>query len=445
MLDWQTLIAEAPLGHKARNTRAAALVQSMLQGHATNSHGATTGSVLSSPAEMLGAYRFFDKTELTLPALYQPLFAALRQRAAPHKRLYVLHDISPVDYTRHQRKEDLCPIGDGRGYGYELFSSLVLDSLGTPLGSAVVELRTSQGLLSSQSPQRLPFVDHYEQVERAVLTTPQILPGHELVHVADREFDELLLMRRCAPTRFVFRAQHLKRRVRHNGQLTSLAEATEALPLLEAGTVQRRMGQATQSFTVHRGETQVILEGPALRGVNQKRNPPQPGEPLRLRAVVTELRAPGHKTLRWVLLTNLEDPLDLVVQAYLFRWKVERLYFLCKVGFKLEDWHQESGERIARRLALCQLAATVLYELLSQNPEEPEGRLLISIAKLGGWSGGPKDPLGPTALMRGLLRLWSAHALLHALGADTIDALCDSLTSTFGLPPPRRCRKVLIM
>ncbi len=40
------------------------------------------------------------------------------------------------------------------------------------------------------------------------------------------------------------------------------------------------------------------------------------------------------------------------VQAYLFRWKIERLYFLCKVGFKLEDWHQETAERIARRPAL---------------------------------------------------------------------------------------------
>ncbi len=97
----------------------------------------------------------------------------------------MLHDVSPVDYTRHQRKEDLCQIGDGRGYGYELFSSLILNSAGKPLGSAVVELRTCHGLLSSQSESVLPFIDHYDQVERASVEVARILPGRELVHVAD--------------------------------------------------------------------------------------------------------------------------------------------------------------------------------------------------------------------------------------------------------------------
>lgn len=167
----------------------------------------------------------------------------------------------------------------------------------------------------------------------------------------------------------------------------SLRQATHSVPLTEAGTVERRVGQGQQRYTVHRGETSVTLEGPSLRGVSKKRNRPQPGQPLRLRAVVTELRAAGHKTLRWILLTNLQDSVDQVVQAYLFRWKIERLYFLCKVGFKLEDWYQETGERIARRLALVQLAAMVLYELCAADPDQPVGRLKRRIARLGGWSG----------------------------------------------------------
>ncbi len=396
MLDWQTLIAQAPLGHKARNTRAASLVGGMLQGRATNSHGAAAGSTMASPADTLGAYRFLDHEALSLPRLYQPLQVALRERTAATERLYVLHDLSPVDYTRHHRKEDLCPIGDGRGYGYELFSSLVLNAEGKPLGSAVVELRTCRGLLSSQRESVLPFVDHYDQVERATVEAERILPGRHLVHVADREFDELRLMRTCSPTLFVFRAQHLNRQVRHGGQLMSLRQATHSVPLTEAGTVERRVGQGQQRYTVHRGETSVTLEGPSLRGVSKKRNRPQPGQPLRLRAVVTELRAAGHKTLRWILLTNLQDSVDQVVQAYLFRWKIERLYFLCKVGFKLEDWYQETGERIARRLALVQLAAMVLYELCAADPDQPVGRLKRRIARLGGWSGRKRDPIGPT-------------------------------------------------
>lgn len=445
MLDWETLLSHAPLGHKARNTRAASLVHSMLQGHAVNSHGAASGSAQSSPADTLGAYRFLNKAELTLPALYQPLQEALRQRTASDWRLYILHDVSLVDYSHHQRKEDLCAIGDGRGFGYELFSSFVVDPSGLPVGSAVVELRTSQGILSSQSTSVLPFVDHYDQVERSVLHCERILPGKQLVHIGDREFDELGLMRSCRRSMFVFRAQHLNRLVRHRGELMPLRKATQTVDLIEAGTVQRRVGQGVQQYTVHRGETRVTLEGNSLRGVNRKRSRPEPGEPLRLRAVVTELRAPGHKTLRWVLLTNLEDDVDQVVQAYIFRWKVARLYFLCKVGFKMEDWHQETGERIARRLALVQLAATVLYQMLASEQQPQVGQLLHNLARLGGWSGQTRDPLGPTALMRGLLRLWSAQSLLQTLGAETIAALCANLKSTFGLAPSRRRDKVLIM
>lgn len=244
---------------------------------------------------------------------------------------------------------------------------------------------------------------------------------------------------------FVFRAQHLNRQVRHGGRLLSLRHATDSVPLTEDGTVERRVGQGQQRYTVYHGETSVTQEGPSLRGVNRKRNRPQPGQPLRLRAVVTELRAVGHKTLRWILLTNLQDSVEQVVQAYLFRRKIERLYFLCKVGFKLEDWHQETGERIARRLALVQPAALVLYELCAAEPDTPLGRLQRRLARLGGWSGRPRDPIGPTALMRGLLRLWSAHDLLHSLGAKTVDAWCAQLKSSIVRPLPRRRRKVMIM
>jgi hypothetical protein len=291
----------------------------------------------------------------------------------------------------------------------------------------------------------LPIVDQYDQVERAAVEVERILPGRELVHVADREFDELRLMRTCACTQFVFRAQNLNRQVRHCGQLVPLRQAANSVKLTEVGTVECRVGQGQHRYTVHRGETSITLEGPSLRGVNRKRSRPQPGQPLRLRAVVTELRATGYKTQRWILLTNLKDSVDQVVQAYLFPWKIERLYFLCKVGFKLEDWHQETGERIARRLALVQLAAMVLYELCAAEPDKPVGHLLKRIARLGGWSGRKKDPIGPTALMRGLLRLWSAHSLLHSLGAKTVDAWCSQLDSSFGISPPRRRRKNLIM
>src|ERR1700712_3109360 len=194
MLNWQELIHNAPLGHKGRNKRAANLLQDLLQGHTANSHGVAGASLELDQTANQAAWRFLDNKHLKLPALYQPVHAALQQRIAVGQRAYILHDVSVSDYSRHDRKEDLCVVGDGRGYGYELFSSLVLDSAGKPLGCLGSELRTAHGLLSWQSSEILPFVDHLEQAERAVTAAAKILPGRQLVHVADREFDDLQLL-----------------------------------------------------------------------------------------------------------------------------------------------------------------------------------------------------------------------------------------------------------
>src|SRR5262245_31627799 len=119
----------------------------------------------------------------------------------------------------------------------------------------------------------------------------------------------------------------------------------------------RRQDLTTKEYDLYQGETEVVFDGKSLRGVASKGQNPQAGEPLTVRVVVTELRREGEDTLRWVLLTNLKDSVSQVVRGYLARWLVERLFFLKKIGFKLESWHQENGNRIARRLALVQLAA----------------------------------------------------------------------------------------
>ena len=58
MLNWQELIYNAPLGHKARNKRAAHLLQDLLQGHTANSHGIAGASPELDQTANQGAWRF---------------------------------------------------------------------------------------------------------------------------------------------------------------------------------------------------------------------------------------------------------------------------------------------------------------------------------------------------------------------------------------------------
>ena len=62
----------------------------------------------------------------------------------------------------------------------------------------------------------------------------------------------------------------------------------------------------------------------------------------------------------------------------------------------------KTAERVARRLLLVQLAAMAVYQLRDATDEKTI-ELMHTLAHLGGWSGHPKAPIGPTMLMRGAL------------------------------------------
>ncbi len=336
-----------------------------------------------------------------------------------------------LNYSGHERKEDLIPVGNHHTWGYELFQSLVIQKDGKPLGAAVTELRHSQGLLSSQSQQILPFTDHLEQTERAIDAVEKLLPGCQLVHLCDREFDDLQLRRHLEQRKYVIRCKHLTRLVKVHGQVQSLRTHLSKVKLVESGEVVRRLEKTVETYTLWVGETVVTMHGDSHRGVASKNKRPKSGPALRVRVVVSELCQPGQKTLRWVLLTNLQDCALDVVGAYLLRWKVERLFYLEKIGFRLECWHQESAERIARRLLLVQLAAMALYQL-GQATDSKSVELIRRLAKLGGWSGRNRTPIGPTMLMCGALLFLAAMQLIQLHSKKDLLAMARSLEPFLG-------------
>ena len=430
MVNFESLLRQTPLPDQRLRKRATLLFQSLLQGQTANSLGMLSPADRTQESFTRGAYRFFDHADVTLPALHSPMQAALKQLVCPDRRAYVAHDISVLNYSGHERKEDLIPVGNDHTWGYELFQSLVIQG-GRPLGAAFTELRHSHGLLSSQSADILPFTDHLEQTERAIDAIEKLLPDCQLVHLCDREFDDLQLLRHLGARPYVIRCKHLSRSVSVRGEAQSIGHCVERVKLVQAGEVVRRQEHSSQTYCLWVGQTVVMMKGRSLRGVARSKNKPKPGKALRVRVVVSELRQPGQEPLRWVLLTNLKDSALSVVESYLLRWKIERLFYFSKIGFRLECWHQESAERIARRLLLVQLAATAVYQL-SQATDPPSVELMRRLAKLGGWPGRPKTPIGPTMLMRGALLFLAAMQLLQLHPKKDLLAMAKSLEPFLG-------------
>lgn len=441
MFDVREVIAAAPLGDRRRNERALEIVTALIQGGEPRADDGVHAPGEAGPwAHTMGSFRFYDNDALTLPNLYTPCREALAQLVSPGRRAYVVYDVSPVDYSHHTAKRDRVQVGNAYGLGYELFSALVLDEHGRPLGPVAQELRTAEGCLSSEASEPFPFVDHYDQAERLVRAAAFHLPDRELVSVMDREFDDLALERWLShgSHKSVIRAQHLDRKVLLRGHPTTLRNAARAAPRSVIGTIERE----GKSYEVRVAETTVTFHGRSWRGCKRGQRP-RPGTPLDVRVVIVELYHHGRRAHQWVLLTNLDDPAEKVAQIYTWRWRVERLFFLVKVGMRLEMWGEQNGERIARRLALCSLAAMAVYQLHAVAANPAYAGAIRYIATLGGWLGKKNTPLGPIVMMRGMLRFVGAIAMIEAVGVDELRRMARLLSEAVGLPlpgvtPPRR-------
>ncbi len=443
MIDVDKLVAGADLGDSRRNDRVLQIVSGIIQGHSSATHGTGGAGHEGAWAHAMGAYRLFDNDEVSLPALYGMVGAGIAELVPAGWRCYVMHDFSWVDYAKQSAKADRIRISNGRSIGYDLYSALVVNDRGQPLAPVIQELRTSHGCLSSESDVPLPYDGHLEQTERGVAAARRRLPGRELVHVADREFDDVGTQRAIAAAgdKYVIRAQHLSRWVRTTtGAKRKLGELTERVVLQLAGTTTHD----GKEYDLYQGETRVEFVNPSRRGITASKNrgtkPPKPvpGVALSVRVVVAELRErgtpdPKAKPLRWVLLTNLDDALSVVVQAYLWRWRVERLFFLLKVGFRLEDWRQETGQRIARRLALSNLAAMVVYQLQSAREQPEVDATLRAVAAMGGWIDRKGQPMGPIVLMRGMQTLIAGLAAVARFGIDRLQSMAEELGFGFAI------------
>lgn len=120
----------------------------------------------------------------------------------------------------------------------------------------------------------LPFREHLEQTERAVDAVESMLPGRTMVHLGEREFDDLALHRHMAQRLSVSRCQHLTRQVTVRGEKRSLASQIQRVQLVHAGEVVRREDDPRNSYQPWVGETQGCFSGPALRGVARKKRKP---------------------------------------------------------------------------------------------------------------------------------------------------------------------------
>jgi hypothetical protein len=345
---------------------------------------------MGSPAALAGAYRLLNNDAVTLAALLRPHCEQTLAAARATKLVLMAEDTSELDFTNHRAMEGLGPIGDGKGRGILLHTTLAI----IPEGRQVLGVAHAQVVLRQPSRSknahwtRSPEAMVWEVSATAVGSPPE---GVTWVHVSDRGGDEFPYMAACIDhgKHFLIRAFH--DRVLHwndedpqgdeEWAHTVLHYARSLPPHPAAGYtvhVPKHKKQAAREAKVVLQWAPITIPPPAQGPRELRQHPPLSAWVLR----VWEPDPPAAaERVEWILLSSL--PIASVADAYrtidwyTCRWICEDYHMCLKTGCRIEESQLDDGADIRRLLGFLIPLATRLLQLRRAARETPN--LLASI------------------------------------------------------------------
>ena len=420
----QSQFAQARLGDRRRTQRLVRMTSRLAQ--------CPTGTLPQAFPEwkdLKATYRFLDHVEFGPEQLQEPhrqqTLAACRQ-AGEH---LIIEDTTVLDYSAHRRTEQLGFIGDGRGRGILLHSSLAVRVEGWssdegPQGVALGLLgqkswiRTQRGLRYQHWRQRLSGPHESDRWAKVVDGMGRPGPGCQWIYIADRESDLYEPMERCGRNGLDFIIRGFRDRKLAQGN-EHLFEALAKAPVQGVSQVELRgrNGEAARRATLSLSSCRVKLKGPwRAQGVQED-----------VEVNVVEAREidppPGAQPLHWILLTSLPSKglgaLKRIVARYALRWWIEQYHKALKSGAGVEESQLEKGFRLENLVAVLAVVAVRLVntQWLARNrpnePVEPQSFGAIALKILGAKFEAPKGGWTNRSVLIALARLGGFLARKH--------------------------------
>lgn len=375
-------------------------------------------------ASTQAAWRFYKNLRISLKTLAEPLLSYAPQAVHESCSNYVLvvHDWSNLIYCTHSRKLDLIPLNQKKALSYDLQTALLLsDRLGNPLTSVYQELHSSEGIHSTRFEDVLSASD--TKVDPLLPTMKFVNSldlGKPTVYLIDSEADSVGHYRQWTAEniKWIVRGDEC-RLVNYNEKEILLKEVSKQLQQEGAfHFVQERnfQGKKVKQYVA---ETKVLLERPAkqhrrVKGVEKWKI--VPGIALQLRLILSQLRGEeGEIVAQWYLFSNLSEevPAETIALWYYWRWQIESFFKLLKgAGHHLEEWQQENGKAIAKRLLVATMACVLVWQIArSEEPEAEQARELLT--RLSGRQMKKSKPYTEPAMLAGLWVFLSALDLLE--------------------------------
>ncbi len=329
---------------------------------------ASLATQMKDPAGLEGAYRLMNHANVTLEALLAPTYAQTIQLANLEKVVLWVNDGTELDYTFQRKKTGLGPIGDGKGRGLLMHSTLAIE----PDTRQVLGLGNVQVYLREPTPKPDPKWTRSMEGRVWEVAASAIGPPAEgviWVEVSDAGSDSFRYMTACVREKkhFLIRVVHNRwMSAKEDGQTHKLIDYARSLPMQEGSEteveVKASKNQPARMARVVMGWAALTLP-PSFQAPKEERLLP-PVEAWVLR--IFEPNPPNSgEELEWILLSSL--PVTTLSEArtrvdwYRCRWFCEDFHQCLKTGCHIE--HSQLSDR-ADVEALLGFAAPIAVRLL---------------------------------------------------------------------------------
>jgi len=221
-----------------RRTRRAVKVAAQMASHPDGS----TPDQIERWGDLKAAYRLFDQEDVTFETLVAPHWEHTRGMA--HGVCLLINDTMETDFGIHRHVEGLGPTGDGRGRGFMLHSSLMVQAdTREVVGLAQQELfyRRPRGRAKENSYRRTQRARESEVWGRVIDRVGPAPKDVKYVHVCDRGADNIEVFCHCRQQQsgWIIRATQLQRVMETlQGEQVKLSSWLAAQPAL--GTCEMR-------------------------------------------------------------------------------------------------------------------------------------------------------------------------------------------------------------
>lgn len=367
----------------------------LVQAHLKSANALAAGPAIvtresSAQSATQACWRFLNNDRVDLPALVQPLREHARKEAGRSASKFVLvaHDWSKLDFGTHASKTDVLALTHQHDVGYDLTTSLLVDAAsGAPLAPVQMHLKTATAMHSTATAAPGMEDHHLEQL----LPTMNEIASWDLprtpVHIVDREADSLGHFRQWSPAGHLFLIRADDRRVLWEGTSVLVSEIVARLARQGRFQPAREVTYRGRPAVQQVAETTITLHKPhkTRRGGKQYE---MSGAPIELRLIVSRVTdEKGAVLAEWTLVTNVpanQVPAAEIALWYYWRWRIESFFKLLKShGMEVEQWQQQSGLAIARRLLVAAMACAVVWSLQQDSaPAAAEFRKVL--VKLSG-------------------------------------------------------------